>query len=34
VQKLLKILLNSRIPVKKHHYKEVILSNKIQPITN
>jgi len=26
--------LNSRIPVKKHHYKEVILSNRMWPITN
>jgi hypothetical protein len=26
--------LNSGIPVKKHHYKEVILSNKMWPITN
>jgi hypothetical protein len=29
VQNLLKILLNSGIPVKKHHYNEVILSNRM-----
>jgi hypothetical protein len=34
MQNLLKTLLNSGIPVKKHHYKEVILSNRIRPITN
>jgi hypothetical protein len=27
-------LLNSRIPIKKHIYKEVILSNRMWPITN
>jgi hypothetical protein len=30
VQNLLEALLNSRIPIKEHHYKEVILSNKMQ----
>jgi hypothetical protein len=34
VQNLLEALLNSDIPVKKHHYKEVILSNRMQPTTN
>jgi hypothetical protein len=34
VQNLLETLLNSRIPVKKHHYNEVILSNRMRPITN
>jgi len=29
MQNLLATLLNSRIPIKKHHYKEVILSNKM-----
>jgi hypothetical protein len=29
VQNLLEALLNSRIPVKKHHYNEVILSNRM-----
>jgi hypothetical protein len=30
VQNLLETLVNSGIPVKKHHYKEVILSNRMQ----
>jgi hypothetical protein len=34
VQNLLEALLNSGIPVKQHHYNEVILSNKMWPITN
>jgi DNA primase len=34
VQNLLETLLNSGIPDKKHLYKEVILSNRIWPITN
>jgi hypothetical protein len=34
VQNLLEELLNSGIPVKKHLYKEVILSNRMWPITN
>jgi hypothetical protein len=34
VQNLLKALLNSGIPVKQHHYNEVILSNRMWPITN
>jgi hypothetical protein len=34
VQNLLEALLNSGIPVKKHLYKEVILSNRMWPITN
>jgi hypothetical protein len=34
MQNLLEALLNSGIPVKKHHYKEVILSNRMQPTTN
>jgi hypothetical protein len=34
MQNLLEALLNSGIPVKKHPYKEVILSNKMWPITN
>jgi hypothetical protein len=34
VQNLLEILLNSRITVEKHLYKEVILSNRMWPITN
>jgi hypothetical protein len=34
VQKLLEALLHSGIPVKKHLYKEVILSNRMWPITN
>jgi DNA primase len=29
VQNLLEVLLNSEIPVKEHHYKEVILSNRM-----
>jgi hypothetical protein len=33
-QNLLEALLNSGIPVKKHLYKEVILSNRMWPITN
>jgi hypothetical protein len=31
---LLETILNSGIPVKKHHYNEVILSNRMRPITN
>jgi hypothetical protein len=27
-------LLNSGIPVERHHYNEVILSNRMRPITN
>jgi hypothetical protein len=34
VQNRLETLLNSGIPVKKHIYKEVILSNRMRPITN
>jgi hypothetical protein len=34
LQNLLEILLNSKILVKKHLYKEVILSNRMRPITN
>jgi len=34
VQNLLEALLNSGIPVKQHHYNEVILSNRMWPITN
>jgi hypothetical protein len=34
MQNLLEALLNSGIPVKKHLYKEVILSSKMWPITN
>jgi hypothetical protein len=34
MQNLLEALMNCGIPVKKHHYKEVILSNKMWPITN
>jgi len=34
MQNLLKALLNSGIPIKKYLYKEVILSNKMWPITN
>lgn len=34
VQNLLETLLNSGIPVKKHHYKELILSNRMRPISN
>jgi len=34
VQNLLEAFLNSGIPVKKHYYKEVILSNRMRPITN
>jgi hypothetical protein len=34
VQNLLETLLNSEIPVKKHLYNEVILTNKMRPITN
>jgi hypothetical protein len=34
VQNLLATLLNSEIPVKELHYKEVILSNRMLPITN
>jgi len=34
LQKLLETLLNSGIPVKKYHYNEVILSNRMRPITN
>jgi hypothetical protein len=34
VQNLLETLLNSGIPVKEHHYKEVVLSNRMWPITN
>jgi hypothetical protein len=33
-QNLLEALMNSGIPVKEHHYKEVILSNKMWPTTN
>jgi len=34
LQNLLEALLNNGIPVKQHHYNEVILSNRIWPITN
>jgi hypothetical protein len=34
VQNLLETLLNSEISNKKHLYKEVILSNRMWPITN
>jgi len=34
VHNLLEALLNSEIPIKKHLYKEVILSNRMWPITN
>jgi len=34
VPNLLKILLNSEIPIKKHYYDELILSNRMRPITN
>jgi len=34
MQNLLETLLNSEIPVKQHHYNEVILSNRMRPITN
>jgi hypothetical protein len=34
VQNLLETLLNSGIPIKKHHYNEVIMSNRMRPITN
>jgi hypothetical protein len=34
VQNLLETLLNNGIPVKKHHYDKVILSNRMRPITN
>jgi hypothetical protein len=34
VHNLLEILLNSGIPFKKHLYNEVILTNKMRPITN
>jgi hypothetical protein len=34
VHNLLEALLNSRIPVKNHLYKEMILSNRMWPITN
>jgi hypothetical protein len=34
VQNLLEAILNSGIPIKKHFYKEVILSNRMWPITN
>jgi len=34
VQNLLEALLNIDIHVKKHHYKEVILSNRMQSTTN
>jgi hypothetical protein len=34
VQNLLETLLNSVISIKKHHYNEVILSNRMRPITN
>jgi hypothetical protein len=34
VQNLLETLLNSGIPIEKHHYNEVILSNKMRPTTN
>jgi len=34
VQNLLETHMNSGIPVKEHHYKEVILSNRMRPISN
>jgi hypothetical protein len=34
VQNLLEAFLNSGILVKQHHYNEVILSNRMWPITN
>jgi len=34
VQNILETLLNSGIPVKMHLYNEVILSNRMQSITN
>jgi hypothetical protein len=34
VQNLLEALMNSRIPVKKHIYKDVIFSNRMWQITN
>jgi hypothetical protein len=34
VQNLLETLLNSGISVKKNYYNEVILSNRMRPITN
>jgi len=34
VHNLLETLLNSGIPVKEHLYKEVILSNRMRPISN
>jgi hypothetical protein len=34
MQNLLETLMNSGIPVKKHLYKKVILSNRMWPITN
>jgi hypothetical protein len=34
MQNLLEALLNSGVPVKKHLYKEEILSNRMWPITN
>jgi hypothetical protein len=34
VHNLLETLLNNGIPVEKHHYNEVILSNRMRPITN
>jgi hypothetical protein len=34
MQNLLETLMNSRIPVKKHLYNEVILSNRMRPTTN
>jgi len=34
VQNLPETLLNSGIPVKKHDYNEVILSNRMGPLTN
>jgi hypothetical protein len=33
-ENLLETLLNSRIPDKNHLYKEVVLSNRMWPITN
>jgi len=34
VQNLLETCLNSGIPVKEHLYKEMILSNRMRPISN
>jgi hypothetical protein len=34
VQNLLETPLNSGIPVKEHHYKELILSKRMRPISN